>query len=621
MFTFKEIKFPPPQIIKPFLIILDRLLKGHPTFEVVRPICRILFLIIILLVCTFCANQQNESIPTPVNLLKGDIGNGGLYLPNGFEALVVVDSIGRARHLTVDEKGDIYVKLRIPDADGNGIVAIRDTTQDGRANVINYLGGYSDKGNYGTAMRRYKDYLYFSTAGEVYRYKMDPDSLLPVSEPELILVDDYKNATHGYEHIAKPIAFDDAGFMYVPFGSPGDVCQEINRKPGSKGIEPCPQLEMHAGIWRFDANKTNQTQNDGERYATGIRSVVAMDWNKEDNELYVVQHGRDDLHKNWPELYSPWQSALLPSEEFMKVKQGTDGGWPYYYFDQMDGKKKLNPEYGGDGVLQGDAHLVEQPIMGFPGHFAPNDLYFYQGDQFPKRYKNGGFVAFHGSTNRTPYPQAGFFVGFVPFENGKPSGPWEVFADGFAGMDTIVNTGDVQARPMGIAMGPDGSLYVSESVQGKIWRIMYKGDKATFGEAELAKLKERKESSPTIRNPDEGLEKGIVESGAKVYNIYCRTCHQKDGKGDGNRFPPLTSERITGDKKPLIEILLQGLDDPITVEGVAYHGVMPAHAFLDDSDISVVLTYIRKNFGNNALSISPEEVGAVRAKFEEENKL
>lgn len=561
-----------------------------------------------------------NSCESKIKLPEGDVGNGGLFLPDGFQALVVVDSIGRARHLTVSEFGDIYVKLRVPDKQGRGIVGIRDTNHDGKADIVEYFGDYPDRGNYGTGMRIHNGYLYFSTAGEVYRSKMDPNGLLPIGEPELIITDDYKNAKYGYEHIAKPIAFDQEGNIYVPFGSPGDICQELNRKPGSPGMDPCPQLEWHGGIWQFDANKLNQTQKDGKRYATGIRSVVAMDWNKEENELYVVQHGRDDLNKSWPDLFGPWESAVLPAEEFFRVEEGTDGGWPYYYYDQIEEKKKLNPEYGGDGKMQGDSHLVTQPLMGFPGHFAPNDLHFYRGDQFPERYKNGAFVAFHGSTIRGPYPQGGYFVAFVPFEKGKPSGSWEVFADGFAGLDTIVNTGDALARPMGIAMGPDGSLYITESVKGKIWRIMYKGKKSDFGEAAMAKLEERKNQRTNIKDPDkvmDNLETGMIEAGAQVYNLYCGTCHQRDGKGDGNRFPPITnSQVINGKSRPLIELILKGLEGNWIVDGVAYNGVMPSHSFLSNAEISSVLTYIRKNFGNNSPSISAIEVGNVRKQLE-----
>ena len=577
-----------------------------------------IFCLLGLWIClTFFFSCENKK-PLP----RGDADNGGLFLPDGFEALVVVDSIGRARHLAVSESGDIYVKLRVPDKQGKGIVGITDTYNDGKADKVEYFGDYSDTGNYGTGMRIYRGYLYFSTAGEVYRYKMDPGNLLPIGEPELILRDDYKNAKYGYEHIAKPIAFDQKGNMYVPFGSPGDICQEFNRRPGSAGMLPCPQLEWHGGIWKFDANRPIQTQKDGIRFATGIRSVVAMDWNEEEDELYVIQHGRDDLNKSWPDLFSQWQSAVLPSEEFFRVREGMDGGWPYYYYDHLEGKKKLNPEYGGDGKIQGDAHLVEQPLMGFPGHFAPNDLHFYQGEQFPERYKNGAFVAFHGSTIRGPYPQGGYFVAFVPFESGRPSGPWEVFADGFAGLDTIVNTGDALARPMGIAMGPDGSLYISESVKGKIWRIMYRGDRTAFGDAALAKLEERKRSGTNIKDPEEvvdNVEKGLVEAGEKIYNLYCSSCHQRDGKGDGNRFPPINGSKvINGRNKALIELVLKGMEGPVIIQDLAYNGVMPAHDFLSNTEISSLLTYIRKNFGNDAQSISALEVEKVRRELKNE---
>lgn len=551
------------------------------------------------------------------NLPPGDPDNGGLFLPDGFEAVVVIDSVGRARHLTVDQKGDIYMKLRVPNQEGQGLVALRDSDNDGKADVVEYFGDYPDTGNYGTAMRIYNGYLYFSTAGEVYRMKMDMDALVPTGEAELIVKDDYKNAEHGYEHIAKPIAFDNEGHLYVPFGSPGDVCQEFNRRPGAPGMDPCPQLEWHGGIWRFDANTPNQTQHEhGYRYATGIRSVVAMEWNQDENALYVVQHGRDNMNRTWPDMYSPWESAILPSEEFFRVEEGTDGGWPYYYYDQLQGKKLLNPEYGGDKKIEADPAKITYPLLGFPGHFAPNDLHFYRGNQFPDRYKEGAFVAFHGSTIRGPYPQAGYFVGFVPFKDGKPSGSWEVFADGFAQLDTIVNTGDAAARPMGLSMGPDGSLYITESVQGKVWRVMYTGKKGGFSQEALARLEERKNTRTNIKDPHpekDNLEVGLLEAGAKTYNLYCATCHQRDGKGDGTRFPPLAeTDWVTGSKRRLIEIVLNGMEGPITVNGVNYNQIMPAHNFLSDEDLASVLTYIRKSFGNNAVNVSPLEVKRVR---------
>ncbi|CAG5008453.1 hypothetical protein DYBT9275_04272 [Dyadobacter sp. CECT 9275] len=566
--------------------------------------------LILLLGIGFKRYDQINTLP------KGDPDNGGLTLPGDFEAVVVADSVGSARHLAVNQNGDIYVRLRRTWPQG-GNVALRDTDQDGKADIIQNFGDFKDPDSYGTGMRIYKDYIYYSTAGVVYRNKLIPGSLIPNSKNEVILTDDYRHSKHGSEHIAKPLTFDDEGHMYVPFGSPGDVCQLENRKPGAPGQFPCPQLEEHGGVWQFDANKPGQLQKDGKRYATGIRSIVAMDWNHADNTLYALQHGRDNLTATWPALYSPWQSAVLPSEEFLKVKEGTDAGWPYYYYDHMQGKKLLNPEYGGDGKKEGKGKEYAQPLIGFPGHWAPNDLFFYTGDQFPARYKNGAFIAFHGSTIRAPYPQGGYFVCFVPFKNGAPTGQWEVFADGFARVDTIVNTADAKARPMGIAMGPDGSLYITESVKGKIWRIMYKGDRNKFGTAQLAAMEERKNRT-NIKEPDivkDDLQKRTMSLGERNYKLYCGACHQGDGKGDGSRFPPLAgSEWVTGDKKKMIDVILNGLNGTITVNGNPYNGVMPAHRFLKDEDIAQISTYIRNSFGNKAGSVSAEDVRRVRNK-------
>ena len=204
-------------------------------------------------------------------------------------------------------------------------------------------------------------------------------------------------------------------------------------------------------------------------------------------------------------------------------------------------KKLLNSEYGGDGKKEGDGAKLTKPVIGFPGHWAPNDLFFYTGNQFPERYKNGAFIAFHGSTNRAPYPQSGFFVAFVPFKNGVPSGPYEIFADNFAQVEPLISVSDAMYRPMGLAMGPDGALYVSDTEMGKIWKIRYKGDKNSFRTVQLAPMEKRK-MLPHFKTPDEvedNLMMGMVAGGEKIYARYYMSCDQLDGKGDGNRFPPL----------------------------------------------------------------------------------
>lgn len=552
------------------------------------------------------------------NLPKGDPDNGGIVLLDGFEALVVVDSIGSARHLAVNKNGDIYVKLRDA-APKSGNVAIR-VNEDGKADSIAYFGDYPVKGGYGpTGMRIYHNYLYFSTGGAVYRNELTPGKLIPESKIETILTDDYEHDIHGHEHIAKPLAFDGEGHMYVPFGAPSDVCESPHRIPGALGQNPCPELSEHGGIWQFDVNKLNQTQKDGKRYATGIRSVIAIEWNHTDNTLYALQQGRDNLNRAWPELYTAWQSAVLPAEQFFRVKEGMDGGWPYYYYDQIQGKKLLNPEYGGDGKKEGKGAQYTQPIIGFPGHYSPIDLLFYTGNQFPEHYKNGAFIAFHGSTIRAPYPQAGYFVCFVRFKNGAPTGPWEVFADGFAERDTIVNPSDAAHRPVGLAMGPDGSLYISDEVKGKIWRIMFKGNKDSFGMEQLAKMEKRKMTRTNIKTPDvvkDNLDMRIASAGERTYKVYCATCHQKNGKGDGDRFPPLNgSEWVVGDKARLIDFIINGLEGPIIVKGKNFNSTMPKHDFLSDVDIAQTLTYIRSNFNNNSVAVSEKEVARVRSKL------
>jgi glucose/arabinose dehydrogenase len=576
--------------------------------ETIPPISKlfpgsVLFFLVIIF------TQCNHSLP------GGDPDNGGLMLPGNFEAIIVVDSLGSARHIAVNDNGDIYVKLKAVSPDG-GNVALRDEDNDGKADIIKKFSIYTDSFGYGTAMRIYNGYLYYSSSNDIYRCKLKPGELLPDTTQELILSDDFMHDLHGFNHTAKPITFDDKGNMYVPFGSPSDACQLFDRIPESPGQDPCPQLEEHAGIWVFDPNKKNQTIKDGKRYATGIRSAVAITWNPLDKTIYIVQHGRDDMHRTWPGKYTKWQSAMLPSEEFLKIKEGANAGWPYYYYDQMQRKKLLNPEYGGDGKIEADGTKYEQPLIGFPGHFAPNDILFYTGDQFPAHYKNGAFIAFHGSTIRAPYSQAGYFVAFVPFKDGKPAGEWEVFADGFAGSDTIVNTTDALHRPMGLAQGPDGSLYISDSQRGTIWRIMYKGDKTKFGTNELAALAKRKTVSAHIKTPNEiadNLQKGIASGGEQIYNTYCVACHLNDGKGDGSRFPPLdSSEYVSGDKSKLINILLNGLQQPITVKGKQFNNLMPSHGFLSDEELASVLTYIRQNFGNNATEVTMEEVAALR---------
>lgn len=416
------------------------------------------FLLTLAAVVFFSCNN------TAGDLSGNDSDKAVLSLPEGFEATVVAEDLGPGRHIAVRDNGDIYLQLRDNSQEGS-TVALRDTDEDGKADVIKYFGNLP-----GTGIKVHNDYLYTSTDTSVQRYKLKEGKLLPAGEPEFI-AGGFDNQS---QHAAKPFTFDGEGNMYVTVGGPANACMEQMRTKGSPGQDPCPLLEWHAGIWRFDENKTGQMQKaEGDHYASGIRHAVAIRWNPAADRLYVVQHGRDQLSQFFPEMFSAEDNAKLPAEEFFLVKEGSDFGWPYCYYNQMKEQKLLAPEYGGDRETVGRCADKEDPIMGFPGHYAPNDLLFYTKDQFPEKYKKGAFVAFHGSWNRAPLEQEGYNVVFVPFEGAYPSGEWTVFADDFSGRETIKSPSDAEHRPTGIAVGPEGSLYVADSRSGKIWKIYY----------------------------------------------------------------------------------------------------------------------------------------------------
>jgi mono/diheme cytochrome c family protein len=298
-------------------------------------------------------------------------------------------------------------------------------------------------------------------------------------------------------------------------------------------------------------------------------------------------------------MYTQQENADLPAEEFLMVTDGADFGWPYCYYDHFQGRKVLAPEYGGDGVAAGRCAQKTDPILAFPAHIAPNDLLFYTGEQFPERFQAGAFIAFHGSWNRAPLEQEGYYVVFVPFSEGLPSGDWEVFADGFSGKEALMNPGDAEHRPTGLAVGPDGSLYVSDSRSGAIWRIVYTGETG---------------AAPEVTGGEATGEVVLADHpGQKVYNVACLPCHQADGNGVPGMHPPLVeSEWVTGDKERLIRIVLEGMEGEIEMHGNTYNSVMAPLSYLSNSQVAQVLTFVRNSFGNKASEITEEEVNEVR---------
>lgn len=401
---------------------------------------------------------------TPVQLAC-EPENDNLTVPDGFCVVVVADSVGRARHLTVRDNGDVYVALRSSKENG-GIAALRDLDGDGRADSIAYFGD-----QIGTGIELRDNWLYFGSDTMIVRHALIDGALVPDGPAEVIVARFHDQPSHA----SKPFAFDGVGNMYVNIGAPANACQIQRRAPGSEGQDPCPLLDEYAGIWRYSADTPDQdAYASGARYASGIRNAVAITWHAGLDQLYVVQHGRDDLHRLWPDRFTEEQNNQLPAEELFAVDEGDDFGWPYCYYDHFKSQKLLGPEYGGDGSTVGRCGDAKDPAFGFSAHWAPNDILIYTGTQLPERYHGGVFVAFHGSWNRSPV-QAGFEVTFLAMDDGIPTGEAESFLGGFVGSEPVSSPGSARARPTGLAMGPDGSVYIADSVKGRIWRIVYTG--------------------------------------------------------------------------------------------------------------------------------------------------
>jgi len=391
----------------------------------------------------------------------GLLPSGELMAPDGFAVAIFHEGVGNgARHLVVRGNGDVLVARR----DGT-LVALRDSNGDGQADQRE-----ERELPITTGVALHDGYLYFSDTVSVSRLPLD-EALLPEGQPEVVVSGFPEQSSHA----AKTLAFDADGRLYVNVGAPSNACQEQSRSAGSPGQQPCPQLERQAAVWRFAAGAVGLEQGDGERFITGVRNVIAMDWNASAGALYFAMHGRDQLNSLWPELFDADDNARLPAEELHRASAGADYGWPYTYFDPLTNRRVVAPEYGGDGEEEAEAGRYPEPLHAFPAHWAPNDLLFYDGGQFPPRYAGGAFIAWHGSWNRAPQPQEGYRVTFVPFADGTLSAAPADFLAGFAGTDEIAQPGDAEYRPMGLGVGPDGALYVGDTQQGRIWRVTYTG--------------------------------------------------------------------------------------------------------------------------------------------------
>ena len=361
----------------------------------------------------------------------------GLTLPPGFCATVFADGIGHARHLVVSPSGLVYVNTwsgtyyghDVPPAGGFLIVLKTKTVRERLMSSSASVKPFRVAALAARALACIKNWIYAEINDRIVRYALPAGAMVPGGAPETII----SGLPLGGDHPMHPFIIDAKGSMYVDVATATNACQLQNRQPGSPGPSPCTELETRGGVWRYDANETDQKFSPAARYATGIRNAEGFAFDSS-GRLFATQHGRDQLHANWPNLYKPSEEASLPAEELLLLKPGGDYGWPECYYDGVQQKLLLAPEYGGDGGKQvGVCANKIAPVASLPAHWAPNAMASYDKKQFPARYRNGVFIAFHGSWDRAPYAQGGYDVVFQPLEGDRAPGNCEIFADGFAG--------------------------------------------------------------------------------------------------------------------------------------------------------------------------------------------
>jgi glucose/arabinose dehydrogenase/mono/diheme cytochrome c family protein len=481
--------------------------------------------------------------------------DSGLKLPTGFCATVFADGIGHARHLVVAPNGVVYVNTwsgdYYPPGDkppaGGFLVALQDKTGAGKAGVIERFGETIQTGGAGgTGIALYKGSIYAEINDRIVRYALPAGSIVPQGPATTVV----SGLPLGGDHPMHPFAITADGSMYIDVGTATNSCQLKNRTLKSPGADPCTELETRGGTWRYDANKTNQPFTPADRFATGIRNGEGFAIDAAGKRLFVTQHGRDQLHANWPDLYPLEKEATLPAEELLLLKQGGDYGWPECYYDAVQQKLVLAPEYGGDGGNKvGVCASKIAPVAAFPAHWGPNGAVFYDQKQFPAHYRNGVFIAFHGSWDRAPFAQGGYNIVFQPLAGARAAGPCEIFADGFAG--AVESPEKAVYRPSGVAVGPDGALYISDDNTGRIYRVVYVGGSAGGGakftpcpsaSASPGPIDTANAKPPEGTNPDAGLSvpagatQEMVALGDRIYHgqvggASCTGCHGSDGKG------------------------------------------------------------------------------------------
>ncbi len=344
----------------------------------------------------------------------GSSGVAALHLPPDFQASVFYSGLEAPRFITFGPDGILFVAERST----GSIVALPDTNRSGKAtSKIVVVKGLNDP----TSLVFYKGVLYVGEQSQISSFTLSPD--LHVTSKHVVV----PHLPVDGNHTTRTVLIGPDGNLYVSIGSTCNVCIETD--------------SHRAAVWMYHLDGSG-----GRLYASGLRNAVGMAINPWNQQIWVTNNGRDLMGDD------------TPPETIYHLQDGGNYGWPRCQAGDI-----IDPDYGHAGDCKG----VIQPLIKMPAHSAPLGLVFYNVPQIPQHY-HGLFVAFHGSWNRSV--PTGYKVVFIPLgAQGQIVGPAQDFITGW-----LVNNNDAIGRPVGLAVGPDGALYVSDDKAGIIYRVSYR---------------------------------------------------------------------------------------------------------------------------------------------------